>query len=161
MIMKTTKIFSLLAVLALVLTGCQDDFGKNFKPAEVGDEIFFGGTSGYEPDGRTVYGDKTSTGTEIMWYAGDTVRISCAEANKVEGKSYCDYTVNNVVPQGGNPSATEHDNKKSSTLTTADAYGLQWGEGADANGSMVCIHHQECLLQVHKKQQTTTLMAIR
>lgn len=135
MIMKTTKIFSILAVLALVLTGCQDDFGKNFKPAEVGDEIFFGGTSGYEPDGRTVYGDKTSTGTEIMWYAGDTVRIYCAEANKVEGKSYCDYTVNNVVPQGGNPSATEHDNKKSSTLTTADAYGLQWGEGADANGT--------------------------
>ena len=135
MIMKTTKIFSILAVLALVLTGCQDDFGKNFKPAEVGDEIFFGGTSGYEPDGRTVYGDKTSTGTEIMWYAGDTVRIYCAEANKVEGKSYCDYTVNNVVPQGGNPSATEHDNKKSSTLTTADAYGLQWGEGADAAGT--------------------------
>lgn len=135
MIMKTTKIFSILAVLALVLTGCQDDFGKNFKPAEVGDEIFFGGTSGYEPDGRTVYGDKTSTGTEIMWYAGDTVRIYCAEANKVEGKSYCDYTVNNVVPQGGNPSATEHDNKKSSTLTTAEEYGLQWGEGADANGT--------------------------
>ena len=135
MIMKTTKIFSILAVLALVLTGCQDDFGKNFKPAEVGDEIFFGGTSGYEPDGRTVYGDKTSTGTEIMWYAGDTVRIYCAEANKVEGKSYCDYTVNNVVPQGGNPSATEHEDKNSSTLTSAEAYGLQWGEGADANGT--------------------------
>lgn len=137
-IMKTTKIFSILAVLAFVLTGCQDDFGKNFKPAEVGDEIFFGGTAGYEPEGRTAYGDKVKGEngyTEIKWYAGDAVRIYSAQARKVNGNSYCDYTVNNVVPQGEDPKADKHEGKNSSSLTSAEAYGLQWGEGADANGT--------------------------
>ena len=73
--MKATKIFTLFACLALVLTACQDDdFGKKYSPGKVGDLISFGGTSGYSDEARTVYGDKVEGEngyTEIKWYAGD------------------------------------------------------------------------------------------
>ena len=119
--MKTTKIFSIIALIAaasMAFVSCEDDMSKNFKPAQVGDEIFFGGTAGYEDEARTQYGEKGTTGTPIMWYTGDQVRIYCAEARKVEGNSYCDYKVNQT-------SVT------SSTLTSTAAYGLQWGSDAD------------------------------
>lgn len=128
--MKTTKIFSIIALIAaasMAFVSCEDDMNKNFKPAQVGDEIFFGGTAGYEDEARTVYGEKGTTGTPIMWYEGDQVRIYCAEARQVEGKSYCDYKVNNVVPAGGEIST----DKTSSTLTSTAAYGLQWGSEAE------------------------------
>ena len=128
--MKTTKIFSIIALIAaasMAFVSCEDDMSKNFKPAQVGDEIFFGGTAGYEDEARTVYGEKGTTGTPIMWYEGDQVRIYCAEARQVEGKSYCDYKVNNVVPAGGEITT----DKTSSTLTSTAAYGLQWGSEAE------------------------------
>ena len=155
--MKTTKIFSIIALIAaasMAFVSCEDDMNKNFKPAQVGDEIFFGGTAGYEDEARTVYGDKGDTGTPIMWYQGDTVRIYCAEASKVYGKSYCDYKVNNVVSASDK---TIDPSKTSSSLTSAEAYGLQWGQGADAEGThyFYGVYPSPRMFAVGSKEATT------
>lgn len=130
--MKTTKIFSILAVLAFVLTGCQDDFGKKFSPAKVGDDIVFGGTAGYNPEGRTIYGDRTTTGTEIKWYEGDQVRIYCAEVRPVivnsKEQHYSDYNVVGGIPANTTPLDNQYEQKHSATLIARNIdWSLQWG----------------------------------
>ena len=143
------KIFTLIAGLALVLTGCQeDDFGKKYEPAKVGDQIAFGGYAGYSPKGRTVYGDKVdgtdgSDGyTEVKWYQGDMVRIYCAEAingtsvkdaNKQHIGYYTDYVVAgdgaidgvNNKPTGDGKNETTHE--ASLVLPSGETEGLCWG----------------------------------
>lgn len=132
--MKTTKILSILAVLAFVLTGCQDDdFGKKYGPAKVGDEIIFGGTSGYEPEGRTVYGDKVpgeNGYTEIKWYTGDKVRIYCAQAQSVTEEKYADYNVVNGLSATESPYGNGYEQTHSSALSAMGS-GLKWGSSTE------------------------------
>ena len=122
--MKATKIFTLLASLALVLTACQDDdFGKKYSPANVGDDIIFGGTSGYVDEGRTQYGDKTKTGTEIKWYTGDQVRIYCAQATGGTD-NYCDYGVVEVGSSETSLRSSSDNSLKWGDATTHYFYGV-------------------------------------
>ena len=122
--MKATKIFTLLASLALVLTACQDDdFGKKYSPANVGDDIIFGGTSGYVDEGRTQYGDKTKTGTEIKWYTGDQVRIYCAQATGGTNH-YCDYGVVEVGSSETSLRSSSDNSLKWGDVTTHYFYGV-------------------------------------
>lgn len=122
--MKATKIFTLLASLALVLTACQDDdFGKKYSPANVGDDIIFGGTSGYVDEGRTQYGDKTKTGTEIKWYTGDQVRIYCAQATGGTNH-YCDYGVVEVGSSETSLRSSSDNSLKWGDATTHTFYGV-------------------------------------
>ena len=122
--MKATKIFTLLASLALVLTACQDDdFGKKYSPANVGDDIIFGGTSGYVDEGRTQYGDKTETGTEIKWYNGDQVRIYCAQATGGTD-NYCDYGVVEVGSSETSLRSSSDNSLKWGDATTHTFYGV-------------------------------------
>ena len=122
--MKATKIFTLLASLALVLTACQDDdFGKKYSPANVGDDIIFGGTSGYVDEGRTQYGDKTETGTEIKWYTGDQVRIYCAQATGGTD-NYCDYGVVEVGSSKTSLRSSSGNSLKWGDATTHTFYGV-------------------------------------
>lgn len=117
-----TKIFTLIAGLALVLSGCQDDdFGKKYEPAKVGDKIIFGGTSGYAEEGRTQYGEKGNGATPIKWYNGDQVRIYSAEAN-INGSTdkYSDYAV------------VEVGSSVSTKLTAINSEAsLQWGDAQE------------------------------
>ena len=137
-VMKTTKILSLLAVALVMLTGCQDDdFGKKYGPANVGDEIIFGGTAGYEPEGRTVYGDKFPAEgnklgyTEIKWYSGDHVRIFSAEATggvAIDGGNYADYAVVNGLEPGVRPTNGKKEEKDQASLRAVDSNSsLVWG----------------------------------
>ena len=117
-----TKIFTLIAGLALVLSGCQDDdFGKKYEPAKVGDKIILGGTSGYAEEGRTQYGEKGNGATPIKWYNGDQVRIYSAEAN-INGSTdkYSDYAV------------VEVGSSVSTKLTAINSEAsLQWGDASE------------------------------
>ena len=138
--MKATKIFTLFACLALVLTACQDDdFGKKYGPAKVGDEIIFGGTAGYEPEGRTVYGDKypgegNNLGyTEIKWYTGDKVRIYCAQAQSVTKEQYADYNVVNGLSATESPYGNGYEQTHSSSLSAIGESGLRWGSETETH----------------------------
>ena len=132
--MKTTKIFSVLAIALVMLTGCQDDdFGKKYGPAKVGDEIIFGGTAGYEPEGRTVYGDKVEGEngyTEIKWYTGDKVRIYCAQAQSVTDKQYADYNIVNGLSATESPYGNGNEPTHSSALSAMGS-GLKWGSSTE------------------------------
>ena len=150
--MKTNKILAILACATLALTSCQEEDlwgGNKYAPAKPGDEIIFGGTVQYKTTRvnatRTVYGDKSTSGTEIKWYEGDMVRIYCAEATLGEGdteQKYCDYTVTNYIekpvyengtltnPDESNPKGGGYTSTHSSGLVTADGNpGLRWGTG--------------------------------
>lgn len=126
-------------VTSLIFSGCRDDVfnGGNGVPAEVGDEIFFGGSLRHEPMAktRTVYGDKGSSGTEIKWYAGDKVRIFCAEANAVAGNQFVDYSVDDVVSSTESPTDGTVETYHNSSLSIAadEPYGLQWGSEGNHN----------------------------
>lgn len=140
-----TKIFSILMSIAFVLVSCQeDDLGGKYNPAQVGDEIAFGGTSGYEDEdeGRTAYGDKQTGAngfTEIKWYYGDMVRIYCADARTTTNKDgvaqSCDYIVRGTTvvndPSGTvtNPVNGTIETSHSARLerATDEEVGLQWG----------------------------------
>lgn len=130
--MKATKIFTLFACLALVLTACQDDdFGKKYSPGKVGDLISFGGTSGYSDEGRTIYGDKSSSGTEIKWYAGDKVRIYCEQAQSLTSNKYCDYNVVDGI--SSSPTNGTYESSHSSSLSAIGESGLRWGSETETH----------------------------
>lgn len=122
----------------MLFSACSDDkFEEKNTPAQVGDEIVFGGVVGTGDESRTVYGNKVSTTdgsyTQIKWYEGDKVRIHCAQALAVNGNQYCDYDVNEyVAADGGNPYA-DQDEYDQTTLTPCDdePYGLQWGSSEE------------------------------
>lgn len=128
------KYIALLAVVTLVFSSCQEEdlFGGNkYGPAKPGDEIVFGGSMNYETNGksRTVYGDKTDTGTEIKWLVNDAVRIYCAQAS---GVTSCDYQVQGAfsgtgqITGNGDDAAYETCSLARYEGTTV---GLQWGTG--------------------------------
>lgn len=89
--MKKFRLIYAMAIVAFVATACQeDDIIPQVTPAEVGDEIVFGGRAGFEnsnPSTRTVYSDveytdKNGTRFErIDWIKGDKVEIYCPEAS--------------------------------------------------------------------------------
>lgn len=133
--MKATKIFTLFACLALVLTACQDDdFGKKYSPGKVGDLISFGGTSGYSDEARTVYGDKVEGEngyTEIKWYAGDKVRIYCEQAQSLTSNKYCDYNVVDGI--SSSPTNGTYESSHSSSLSAIGESGLRWGSETETH----------------------------
>lgn len=140
MIRNNRNISILAAVVCMVFASCQDDKfdGSKFSPAEVGDEIIFGGSLRSDESNkktRTVYGDKNYDGTEIKWYAGDKVRIYSAEANPINGNDFADYIVEDTISKTESPTnGTEEDYHNSSlTLSSDEAYGLQWGSDAEHN----------------------------
>lgn len=88
--MKKYRLIYAMVVVALVATACQeDDIIPQVTPAEVGDEIVFGGRAGFEnsnPSTRTIYSDVEYTVgntkfERIDWIQGDKVEIYCLEAN--------------------------------------------------------------------------------
>lgn len=138
------KIFTLLTIACMVLTGCTDDdlFGKKggYAPAKPGDEIVFGGSMTYKSakksgQTRTVYGDKLSNGTEIKWLAGDKVRIYCDQAyvdptNPADVK-YCDYSVTGAFSGAGQITGNGDDTAyETCSLEKYSAVGLRWGEAS-------------------------------
>lgn len=142
------KFFALLAIVAFVFSGCQEDiFDGNGTPAKIGDEITFGGSLDFKTAGkgktRTVYGDRGNDAngintTEIKWVQGDKVRIYCDQAipaKDAAGKTYnyCDY---DVVGEGiiTGTSGTLYNeiienDAKSLDRNAAFASGLQWNSG--------------------------------
>lgn len=153
--MNTKKILTILTSVSLMLVGCEDKLVEsNLLPAQVGDEIVFGGTSGYGDESRTAYGDKlTGIGgyTEIKWYQGDKVRIYSAEAATSTGSRFCDYDVtgDNVVQApiydetgalvNSNNSQVqdgkyEQTHSVSLAKSTDETSGLQWGAGNGEDG---------------------------
>lgn len=146
--MKTKYTFATLACIILALTSCNDDLGlgNNNNPAEVGDEIVFGGTMQFGSNStRTVYGDEgkldNKNYTEIKWYQGDVVRIFSADAIGANGVQYCDYKINdyiaaptfdddgNITSQGGDPTDEKFDIVDEASMEHADdeTIGLRWG----------------------------------
>ena len=121
------KIYKIVAFLAVILfTACQDDeLVKEFeKPVQVGDEIMFGASAGFEisnPESRTEYGgtENIVDGKEpINWTEGDQVEIYCNEAASSVKTAH--YTVQTGTDNG-------------STITYLVKKGdssLQWGSDA-------------------------------
>lgn len=117
------KIYKIVAFLAVILfTACQDDelVKEIEKPVQVGDEIMFGASAGFEisnPESRTEYGgtENIVDGKEpINWTEGDQVEIYCAEASN--GPT-AHYTVQ-----------TGTDNGSTITyLVSKENSSLQWG----------------------------------
>lgn len=117
------KIYKIVAFLAVILfTACQDDelVKEIEQPVQVGDEIMFGASAGFEisnPESRTEYGgtENIVDGKEpINWTEGDQVEIYCAEASN--GPT-AHYTVQTVTDNG-------------STITylvSKENSSLQWG----------------------------------
>ncbi len=117
------KIYKIVAFLAVILfTACQDDelVKEIEQPVQVGDEIMFGASAGFEisnPESRTEYGgtENIVDGKEpINWTEGDQVEIYCAEASN--GPT-AHYTVQ-----------TGTDNGSTITyLVSKENSSLQWG----------------------------------
>lgn len=136
--MKFKNIYALIAVV-LFATACQDDElvpSPNNKPAEIGDEIVFGGRAGFEngnPDSRTVYsGEIYQVGNvkfeRIDWTEGDKIEIYSPEA--ANGPT-SHYQINNWS------SGNEDEQSDYTYLTREGDSGLQWGTGSDEEGT----HH--------------------
>ena len=127
------KILTLLAIVCVAFTSCNDDtFGGGRTTANIGDKILFGGSMKYETAGnkkRTVYGDKLADATEIKWKVGDAVRIYCAEAH---GVKECDYVVEDAFNNQSNLYDGKNDDKyEECPLSLHEDYteGLLWGTG--------------------------------
>lgn len=136
--MKFKNIYALIAVV-LFATACQDDElvpSPNNKPAEIGDEIVFGGRAGFEngnPDSRTVYSGEIYQVDNVKferidWTEGDKIEIYSPEA--ANGPT-SHYQINNWS------SGNEDDQSDYTYLTREGDSGLQWGTGSDEEGT----HH--------------------
>ena len=134
--MKFKNIYALIAVV-LFTTACQDDElvpSPNNKPAEIGDEIVFGGRAGFEngnPDSRTVYsGEIYQVGNvkfeKIDWTEGDKIEIYSPDAAN-ELTSH--YQINDWS------SEKEDEQSDYTYLTREGDTGLQWGAGIDDEGT--------------------------
>lgn len=91
MAMNKKRLTYILATLALVTSACQDDIQTNqVIPAEIGDEIRFGGRAGFENEAsktRTEYSGEIYTHgginyERVDWVEGDAVEIYCPEASE-------------------------------------------------------------------------------
>ena len=132
------KSFTLFALAAFLFAACgDDDLVQDYSPAQVGDEINFGGNAAFEyasnapkRNSRTVYGDKDETGTEVLWFEGDKVRIACPQSRPTAaGDHFVDYAVQNFIPATGEGL---HDGQVAPHNTALarcadESYGLQWG----------------------------------
>lgn len=154
--MSKNNLYVAMACAILAFTGCTEDDmpGGNTKPAHPGEEIIFGGTLDSK-NTRTVYGDKHTDDndkyTEVMWVAGDGVRIYCAEALYQDAESndimlpgsteaaplyqkYCEYTVTDGVTDLGSVIDGEKQDTHSTGLKPSDeGYGLRWGSNGTHN----------------------------
>lgn len=132
---KKYTLFALMCIAAVSFTGClEENFENNnpVKPAEIGDEIFFGARAGFEssnPSTRTVYGpdytDEKSGKTfqRIDWIDGsDKVEIYSPQAKGLNPSCY-------VVMHDTDPDQTK-DYAKLSRLDYMDV-ALQWGSDED------------------------------
>lgn len=132
---KKYTLFALMCIAAVSFTGCLEESFENnnpVKPAEIGDEIFFGARAGFEssnPSTRTVYGpeytDEKSGKTfqRIDWIDGsDKVEIYSPQAKGLNPSCY-------VVMHDTDPDQTK-DYAKLSRLDYMDV-ALQWGSDED------------------------------
>lgn len=117
------NIYKIVAFLAVVLfTACQDDelVKEIEKPVQVGDEIMFGASAGFEisnPESRTEYGGTVIDGREpINWTEGDQVEIYCNEAASSVKTTH--YTVQ---------TGTDDDGSTITYLVKNGDSSLQWG----------------------------------
>lgn len=148
------KIYKIVAFLAVILfTACQDDelVKEIEKPVQVGDEIMFGASAGFEisnPESRTEYGgtENIVDGKEpINWTEGDQVEIYCAEASNgptahytvqtgTDNGSTITYLVskeNSSLQWGSNDTHTFYAMYPSSQMFTADQSTLAQGVKMD------------------------------
>lgn len=150
--MKRYRFIFGLAVAAFMVTACEDEQIVNItpsRPAEIGEEVFFGARAGFEnanPNTRTVYGDTYTvngvTYDRIDWVDGtDKVQIFSPHAS-TPGLSGSDAHMAHYVIKD----ASKADDSDDTTVDQVDeAYldkitesdpALQWGvgESLDANG---------------------------
>ncbi len=131
--MKKFRLIYAMAIVAFVATACQeDDIIPQVTPAEVGDEIVFGGRAGFEnsnPSTRTVYSDVEYTddnGTKferIDWIKGDKVEIYCPEASNGPTSHY-EVTGFSTGDEGAGDSKKGEDYAQ---LARIGESSLQWG----------------------------------
>lgn len=136
--MKKKRLIYAMAAVALGATACQDDGvvnnGNNVTPAEVGDEIVFGGRAGFENSSTTrteysgeVYDVDGVKYERLNWVEGDGIHIYCPEAaDMTDGY----YVITGVT--AGDESAADGTNKGEdyAYLTKHEAMGedaLHWG----------------------------------
>lgn len=130
--MKKYSVYSLLALGVVALSGCQDEeIVKPVNPAVTGEEITFG-SSLYDVETRTIYGDLNEEGTAypVYWEAGDQISIYCPQSNNTQRVLY------SVTPQDPDKQYevsegvfVQGDRSKSEAVTKDDENkpGLQWG----------------------------------
>ena len=130
--MKKYSVYSLLALGVVALSGCQDEeIVKPVNPAVTGEEITFG-SSLYDAETRTIYGDLNEEGTAypVYWEDGDQISIYCPQSNNTQRVLY------SVTPQDPNKQyegsegvLVSGDKSKSEAVTKLyeDKPGLQWG----------------------------------
>lgn len=134
--MRKKYIFAALTGAITMLTGCTDEFGQQFTPANTGDYIVFGGRAGFQMDDkesktRTIYtGDFYTVGTgtdakkyeRVHWVAGDKVSIYCDEASGLKSVDY------KVTAENTDVDVNEKGNYHDTGLIPSESEnGLQWG----------------------------------
>lgn len=136
MTMNKKYIFTIIVSASIALTGCTDEFGQQFTPANTGDYIVFGGRAGFQMDDkesktRTIYtGDFYTVGTgtdakkyeRVHWVAGDKVSIYCDEASGLKSVDYKVTAENTGVDV--NEKGNYHD---TGLIPSESENGLQWG----------------------------------
>ena len=116
--MKKYSVYSLLALGVVALSGCQDEeIVKPVNPAVTGEEITFG-SSLYDVETRTIYGDLNEEGTAypVTWEKDDQISIYCPEA--AQGK---------IVKYKVTPDAVDASKSSAVTKVNSEEAGLQWG----------------------------------
>ena len=116
--MKKYSVYSLLALGVVALSGCQDEeIVKPVNPAVTGEEITFG-SSLYDVETRTIYGDLNEEGTAypVTWEQDDQISIYCPEA--AQGK---------IVKYKVTPDAVDASKSSAVTKVNSEEAGLQWG----------------------------------
>ena len=115
--------FTVAALAALLLTGCERAVNMTGKPVEFSAGISDGRS---ESETRVVYGEISGEGTSkkqpLEWVVDDHITISCAQC---ESKTISDYKVTGVT-------GPDEDLKSYASIVNAetDGIGLRWGTGS-------------------------------
>ena len=142
MTMNKKRLIYAMAAVAFVVVACQNEEPINqVTPAEVGDEICFGGRAGFENDGlmtRTEYSGEIYTHgginyERVDWVEGDAVEIYCPEAAE---ETNAHYVITGVT--AGDESVVDGTNKGEdyAYLTKhpmAEEFVLRWSSDDEHN----------------------------
>ena len=141
--MNKKRLIYAIATVAFIVTACQNEepINNQVTPAEVGDEICFGGRAGFENDAsmtRTEYSGEIYTHgginyERVDWVEGDAVEIYCPEASE---ETNAHYVITGV--SAGDESTVDGTNKGEdyAYLTKhplAEDLVLRWGEDEEHN----------------------------